>query len=88
MKITIAHSQSLGAGWDVDVDVEAADGQQISRVQIKVNDFRVVDDTPGDDTESWQRHLVQQGVFPGDNKVEVLANDQDGKESRATQQWS
>jgi hypothetical protein len=88
MKIKIAHIRNNAMGWNINVNVEAGDQQQISQVTVKVNGVPVVEEGPGEDLDSWEKQLLQQGVYPGDNKVEVLVTDQRGKESRAKQEWS
>lgn len=88
MNIKIAHIKNPLAGWDIDVNVQAEAGQQISQVTVKVNGFPEINDTPGDNLNSWEQQLIQKGVFPGDNEVEVLVSDQNGTESRAEQKWS
>lgn len=88
MKINIAHSKNPLIGWDIDVTVQADAGQQISQVEVKVNGFPEINDSPGDSVASWEQQLLQKGVFPGDNEVEVRVNDQNGEESRAKQKWS
>jgi hypothetical protein len=88
MRINIAHLKNAVIGWDIDVNVQADTGQQISQVKVKVNGFPEINDAPGDNVESWEQLLIQKGVFPGDNEVEVLVNDQNGDESRAKQKWS
>jgi len=88
MRINIAHIKNAAMGWDIDVNVQADAGQQISQVKVKVNGFPEINDTPGDNVASWEQQLLQKGVFPGDNEVEVLVNDQNGDESRAQQKWS
>jgi hypothetical protein len=87
MKINIAHFRNPVTGWDIDVNVQADAGQHISQVRVKVNGFPEIDESP-DDLDSWEEQLIQKGVFPGDNEVEVLVNDQNGDESRAEQKWS
>lgn len=88
MKINIAHFKNAVMGWDIDVNVQANVGQQISQVKVKVNGLPEIDDAPGDNVDSWEQQLIQKGVYPGDNEVDVLVNDQNGNESRAKKKWS
>jgi hypothetical protein len=78
-------------GWNFDVSVEAGADEKITYVEVKVNDFPQIKDTPGAPLDSWQQTLTQQGVYPGDNKAEVLvqstAGDGTKKETRAERKW-
>lgn len=87
MKIKIAHLKNPVLGWDINVNVEADAGQHISQVVVKVNGLPEINESP-DDLDSWEQQLVQKGIFPGDNEVEVVVSDQNGDESRAQQKWS
>jgi hypothetical protein len=75
-------------GWDIDVTVQAGDGETISFVEARVNGFPEIQETPDDGVNSFDQQITGKGVFPGDNKVEVLARNQNGDESRAEQNWS
>jgi hypothetical protein len=88
MKIEIFHARNAVLGWDIDVSVEAGSGEKIGQVEVWVNDIREVQDLPGDALDSWEQQLTQKGVYPGDNKVEVTVNDQDGNETSGEQKWS
>jgi len=88
MKITITHIKNTAAGWNINVNVQAESGQKITDVEVRVNGFPVVRDSPSAPLDTWEQLLTQQGVFPGDNKVEVVAHDQKGEEGRAEQKWS
>jgi hypothetical protein len=88
MKISIDHARNPLLGWDIKVNVQAEGQQSIGRVEVRVNSFPEVRDTPNAPLNSWEQQLQQKGVFPGDNKVEVLVLDQDDEETRAVQKWS
>lgn len=88
MKIKISHARNAVLGWDIDVSVEAGSGEKIGQVEVWVNDIREVQDLPGDALDSWEQQLTQKGIYPGDNKVEVTVNDQDGNVTSAEQKWS
>jgi hypothetical protein len=88
MKISIDHAKDGLAGWDINVSVQAEGQETITQVEVRVNDFPEIRDTPSAPVNSWQQQIRQKGVFPGDNKVEVLVSDQDDKETRAVQKWS
>jgi hypothetical protein len=87
MKIRIAHVRNAILGWDINVCVDSDDGQKIAKVEIRVNDSPVVQDYPNEPPDSWEQQVKQKGIYPGDNKVEVTVNDQNGNESRAEQKW-
>jgi hypothetical protein len=88
MKIDITHSPSRPFGWDINVKITADSGEKITFVEIRVNGFADVDETPDDPVDSWEKQLTQKGSFPGDNTVEVLARDQNGKDTRSKQEWT
>jgi hypothetical protein len=87
MKIAITHSKNPATAWNIAVSVQADSGQKISDVEVRVNGFSEVRETPSAPLDTWEQQLTQKGVFPGDNKVEVAVHDQDGQESRAEQKW-
>jgi len=88
MKIAISHARNVLMGWDIDVNVNAENQEKIAFVEVRVNGFPEVSETLDDPENSWERQLTQQGVFPGDNKVEVLVRDQNGNDTRSKQAWT
>jgi hypothetical protein len=88
MKINVSHVKNAVLGWDISVKVEAEAGQQIGHVEVRINDFPEAQDLPGDALTSWEQQFTQKGLYPGNNKVEVTASDQNGNETRAEQKWS
>jgi hypothetical protein len=88
MKIVINPPTRAVAGWNIDVSVQADAGEKIVYVEVRVNDFPQIRDTPNDPVDSWEQQLTQQGVYPGDNKVQVLVRNDAGKETRAERKWS
>jgi hypothetical protein len=88
MKIAITHAKNPLIGWNIDVKVNAEKQEKIAFVEIRVNGFPEVSETQGEPEDSWERQLTQQGVFPGDNKVEVLVRDQNSNDTRAKQAWT
>jgi hypothetical protein len=88
MKISISHIKNVVIGWNIDVSVEAGDGETISFVEARVNGFPEIQEMPDNGTNSFDQQITGKGVFPGDNKVEVVARNQNGDESRGEQQWS
>lgn len=88
MKIAITHARSQPFGWDINVRATADAGEKITFVEVRVNGFAEVDETPDDPVDSWEKQLTQQGKSPGDNDVIVLVRDQNGKATRAKQEWT
>jgi hypothetical protein len=88
MKITIDHARDPLLGWDIKVSVQADTGESIAQVEVRVNDFPEIRDTLSTPLSSWEEQIKQKGVYPGDNKVEVLVRDQNDAETRAMQKWS
>jgi uncharacterized protein YabE (DUF348 family) len=88
MKIAVTHARNPLMDWDINVKVSADTGEKIAFVEIRINDFPDVDETQDDPVDSWEKQLTQKGVYPGDNKVEVRVTDQNGKDTRAKQEWT
>jgi hypothetical protein len=87
MKIVIGPPARGVMGWNFDVSVEAGADEKIEYVEVRVNDFPQVRDTLGDPEDSWQQSFTQQGVYPGENKAEVLVRSVAKKETRAERKW-
>ncbi len=87
MKIVINTPTRAVMGWNIDVSVQADSGEKIAQVEIRINDFPDVRDTPGEPVDSWEQTLMQKGVFPGDNKIVVVVQSDAGKETRAERKW-
>ena len=88
MKIEITHARNPLMDWDIGVKATAESNEKITYVEVRINDFADVDETEDDPVDSWEKQLLQKGVFPGDNTVLVLVRDQNGKQSLAKQEWS
>jgi uncharacterized protein YunC (DUF1805 family) len=88
MKIKVSHARNPVLSWDIDVSAQAEAGEKIAQVEVRVNDVQEVQELLNDPLDSWDQHLSQKGVYPGDNKVEVTVTDQDGNETSAEQKWS
>ncbi len=88
MKIDITHARNPLMDWDIDVKATAEHDEKITYVEIRVNDFADVDEIEDDPVDSWEKQLIQKGVFPGDNTVLVVVRDQNGKDTRAQQEWT
>ena len=88
MNITINHTKNPAVGWNVDVTAlgEAA-SEKISQVIVKINGFPEPTETLNPPVKSWHKLYTQKGQYPGDNKVEVTASDQDGNQTSATDVW-
>ena len=87
MKVTISPERNPLIGWDITVSVDAGEGGKIAAVEVRVNDFREVNDSFDPPLDSWEKLLSQKGVFPGDNRVDVLVTDDKGKETRTRKEW-
>lgn len=87
MKITITHARNPLVGWDINVTADAGEAEKISYAEIRINDFRDVREDLEPPLDSWDRQLTQKGVYPGDNKVQVMVRDQRGLETRKQQKW-
>lgn len=74
-------------GWDITVSVLAGAGEKIASVEVRVNDFREVNDQLDPPLDSWEQLLTQKGVFPGDNRVDVVVTDDKGDDTRARKKW-
>jgi len=74
-------------GWDINVKVDAEGAEKISDVEVRVNGFPEIRDSPGG-LSSWDQQLTQKGVFPGNNAVDVRVTDQNGTDTNAKQGWS
>lgn len=87
MKFDVKHAKNPAAGWDVEVTVNAEDHESIASVKVVINGFtRYEGQMPGS-TKQWHKILLQQGEYPGENKVVVTALDQEGNESTAVDEW-
>lgn len=88
MRILISHAKNPLIGWNVNVNLTADAPQKIAYVEVRINDFRETRDTPASPLDSWDQTFTQKGVYPGDNRVNVLVKDQDGNDYRSEQRWS
>ena len=88
MQINISHARNPLIGWDVDVKVTADAGQQISDIEIRINQMEEQIAPLHDGLTSWETQLTSKGVYPGTNRVEVTVTDQNANASSAEQSWS
>jgi hypothetical protein len=87
VQIDISHSKDPAAGWDVDVTVTGEKDETIASVKIVVNGFPEWEEKPPGEPKKWHKGLLQQGVYPGENKVVVTVLDQDANQSSAVDEW-
>jgi hypothetical protein len=88
MKVNIDHIRNPVLGWDITVGVDAEEDEHIAEVEVRVNDFPEVRETLRKPLKSWEQQITQKGVYPGNNKVEVMVLDQESEETNAIQKWS
>ena len=88
MKISIKHTKDPLMGWNIDVGVDAGKGEKISYVEVLVNNAPVAQENIDPQLDSWERSFKQKGVYPGDNRVDVRAQNQKGDDTRKQQKWS
>ena len=88
MQINISHARNPLIGWDIDVKVQADAGQQISDIEIRINQMQEPIGPLNDGLTSWETQLTSKGVYPGMNRVDVTVTDQNANASSAEQSWS
>jgi hypothetical protein len=88
MQINISHARNPLIGWDIGVKVQADAGQQISDVEIRINQMHETIAPFNDGLSSWETQLTSKGVYPGTNRVEVTVTDQNANQTSAEQSWS
>jgi hypothetical protein len=88
MTVTSTHAKNPLMGWDISASAKADAGEKIARVQIIVNGSSEYDKTFDSPISSWQEHLNQQGEYPGDNAVEVIATSDKGEDTESEDSWT
>jgi hypothetical protein len=88
MTVSSAHVKNPLIGWDITASAKADAGEKIARVQIIVNGSSEYDKTFDAPISSWQEQLSQQGEYPGDNAVEVIATSDKGEDTASEDSWS
>ncbi len=88
MQVTSTHTRDSLMGWDISSSAQAGKGEAIARAQIFVNESSEYDQSFDPPIDNWQGSLQQQGVYPGDNTVEVVITDDKGTDSRTVDAWS
>jgi hypothetical protein len=88
MIVTSAHAKNPLLGWDITASAKADAGEKIARVQIIINGSSEYDKTFDRPLSSWQEQLSQQGDYPGDNSVEVIATNDKGEDTESEDSWN
>lgn len=88
MKITVAHTKNVLIGWNVDVSIAADSGEDISAVEIVVDDFSNAMDSLNPPVSIYSKHIEQVGVYPGNNAVRVIVYDQNGNRTDGFDSWN
>jgi hypothetical protein len=88
MTVTSAHAKNPLLGWDISASAKADAGEKIARVQIIINDSSEYDKTFDPPISSWKEQLSQQGEYPGDNAVEVIATNDKGDDTESEDSWT
>jgi hypothetical protein len=88
MTVTSAHAKNPLLGWDISASAKTDAGEKIARVQIIINDSSEYDKTFDPPISSWQEQLSQQGEYPGDNTVAVIATNDKGDDTESEDSWT
>ena len=88
MTVDTAIAKNPAAGWDITTAILADKNEKLAHVQIRINDFPEYDKNIDPKADSWKNTLVQQGNYPGENRVVVTATSDDGKDHVHIQEWS
>jgi hypothetical protein len=88
MTVASTHKKNPALGWDISASATADKGEKITRAQILVNGSNEYDRTFDPPISNWQEQLNQQGQFPGDNTVRVIATSDKGEDTESDDSWS
>jgi len=88
MTAASTHKKNPAVGWDISASAKADKGEKIARAQILVNGSSEYDETFDPPISSWQKQLNQQGQYPGDNTVQVIATSDKGDNTESVDSWS
>ena len=88
MTVGSTHQRNPAVAWDIAASAKADAGEKIARVQVLVNGSREYDATFDPPIGNWQRQLTQQGQYPGDNTVQVIATSDKGEDTESDDSWS
>jgi len=88
MTVTSTHTRNPAVGWDISASGKPDKGEKIARARIIVNGSSKYDKTFDPPISSWQEQLNQQGQYPGDNTVQVIATSDKGEDTESDDSWS
>ncbi len=88
MDVTVSHSKNPAFGWDISASAKAGSGETILRAQILVNDFTKYEESFNPPLSSWQKQLLQQGEYPGDNHARVVVTNDKDADTESFDAWS
>jgi hypothetical protein len=88
MTVGSTHAKSPAVGWDISASARADAGEKIARAQIIVNGSTRYDRTFDPPIATWQESLTQQGLYPGDNTVQVIATNDKAENTESDDSWS
>ena len=88
MTVGSTHQRNPAVGWDIAASAKADSGEKIARVQVLVNGSHEYDKAFDPPISNWQRQLTQQGQYPGDNTVQVIATNDKGDDTESDDSWT
>jgi hypothetical protein len=88
MIVTTTHTKNPAVGWDLVAIAKPDPAEKIARARIIVNGFAEYDKVFDPPISSWQDQLNQQGQYPGDNTVRVIATSDKGDATESIDSWS
>jgi hypothetical protein len=88
MTVGSTHTKNPAVGWDISASAKADAGEKITRAQIIVNGSTRHDKTFDPPISNWQESLTQQGLYPGDNIVQVIATSDKAEDTESDDSWS
>jgi hypothetical protein len=86
--VTSQHVKNPAVGWDVAASAKSDAGEKIARVQVIINGFGVYDNTFVPPIGNWQEQLEQQGRYPGENTIRVIATSDKGDDTESIDSWN
>jgi hypothetical protein len=87
MNIDLSHVRNPLMGWDIQVTVKADAGEKITSARIDVNGLPEFDQQLSTPLNTWQKTLVRQGNFPGENRVLVTVTNDKGEQTTDEDDW-
>jgi len=85
---TVTPQKDPAMDWNITVSAKAGAGESISAVEVRVNGFTKFSETFNPATNQWQRTLLQQGTYPGDNNAELIVTNAKGEKTSYYNEWS